>query len=211
MDSNMNINNDEPKIPNFIKKSVSTYEVEQEPIEYKKSKSRRNIEIRTIAIAIATCLAIGGIAIGIHYFSTKADKETNMFVSNYIGQNYEDIAIPHRTDGNKYVFYDTIDIANKILKSSDLEEAIYAAWYEIDHNKEDVMDETLRIVNYKMPEKEKEEYPELNLGFNGYVKSLGYVDEEGKADVEAYSEGMKEKIAMKKGTYNEENSRGNVL
>lgn len=178
-------------VPNAAQKSTK-----KEIIKYNKEK--KQISSKMVAIGVAVAIAVGGIAYGAAS-KIKTTIDTNEFnnqISSYIDQNYTGMVQPYRTEDMQHYFYNTDEIAGKIVECEDIDEAIYAAWYEMDANKEKNMDNVMIRLKNILSEDQKKNIP---LSFSSYVIGLGYTDDEGKANYESYSAAMKEEIANKAG------------
>ena len=160
--------------------NASENSINKEPVNYKNNTKTKVVNnAKRILAAGAAVLVIVGAGYSIN--NKIQNNQTNSIVSQYIDENYNGIISLDRTDGNKYVFYHNDEIAKYIMGCENFDEAVYAAWYSMDYNKSENMNEVFS-------------YLPGDNNFYGYLIEKGFVNEEGKVDTAVYSAAMKAEI-----------------
>lgn len=154
----------------------------KEPVNYKENTTKKTSmnakRILSVAVTVLVVISSG------YFINNKIqENHTNSIVREYIFKNYEGIISLDRTDDNKYVFYRNDEIAQNIMKCENFDEAVYAAWYSMDYNKSENMNEVFS-------------YLPGDDNFYGYLRAMGFVNETGAVDIEAYSNSMKDEIVQ---------------
>lgn len=146
-----------------------------------------------IAGAVIGILVVGGLVYG---SSTAINKMQEYGIVNEELSQYSTIVNQntHRTDDNQHYFYDTSDIASEIsdIKEDDIDKAIFGVYSNIGYNDENKIEQMNNIMNSVNFSKQEEAKGFDN--FNDYVVSKGFVDKDGKADYDAYTNAMAKMI-----------------
>lgn len=135
-------------------------------ISMKMSDYKRTLKALAAAVAISASIVIGGGAAAYNYL------QNNAYVNNMTFQFRKEIISPetHRTDNNKYYFYDYMDIAKKIKESDDFDLGVYLFFRATDETQTD------RVLAYT-------EYKDLH----SYITVRGWKDaDEWKKEMRKY-------------------------
>lgn len=142
-----------------------------------------------IAVLATSALVYGGHALSENLNESKIVREEVSSYSQLVNNE------THRTNDNEHYFYDTYDIASELTSDqANIDKGIYGVYTNIGYNeasKIEQMDDVISSVSFQ---KAAEEAAEKFNNFNNYVVSKGYVDNEGKADYNAYEDAMTKMI-----------------
>lgn len=142
-----------------------------------------------IAVLATSALVYGGHVLSENLSESKIVRQETSSYSQLVDNE------THRTNDNQHYFYDTYDIASELTRDQEnIDKGIYGVYSNIGYNETNKIEQMNDVIASVGFQKKAEEAAQKFSNFNDYVVSKGFVNEDGKANYNAYEEAMTKMI-----------------
>ena len=171
----------------------------------KKKRESGDRKKRIIAIGATVAILFAAGYAGSYIQRASDERDISKVVSDALAPYSSTIVSEntHRTQGNQNIWYDNVNIGKEIVESDDdienfdLENALFKTLVQtypyVSDNAPEIFDS---IKRYAAPDDFTAAFGGAT-SFNGYVKNLGCVDENGNFDYDGYVDTMRERVYAK--------------
>lgn len=190
----------EDKINRARNNSVSSRKKDIIDVKYRGSRfkiSAHRLKVAVVTSFLATAIAATSIGIGLTSQIHKAQdamvvREELKSYAQMVGEE------THRTEKNDGYWYDTYDIAFRVLEDEDIHKALYGVYKDIGYNKQNKIEQTDDVITNmkKIVTYNQDTYGDKPVydSFNDYLIKNNFVDKEGKPSTSVYEEKMNEYV-----------------